>query len=267
MKIFLTQFIKGIISYKKAYEFLLSNKLMYFLLFPILFNFFLSYLGFYFLDIASDYLHDQTLFLLNSKLNTIITKEGVISKIISVSLWIFSKILFLFFFFLFSGYITIIVLSPVFTFLSEKIAAIKNGYSYSFNLLQFLKDIFRAVLISIRNVSIQFLFMILFFLIGFVPLIGWIITILGNLMVTSYFYGFSFIDFSNERNKLTIKESVNFIQKKSGIAMGIGLVFYGCLLIPFIGSFLASLISVFSLAAATLSVEESKTNLKDFQSA
>jgi CysZ protein len=74
------------------------------------------------------------------------------------------------------------------------------------------------------------------------------------------------MDFSNERNKLSIKESVNFIRKKRGIAIGIGLVFYCCLLIPIIGSFLASLLSIISLTAATLSVEEMNINSTDLQS-
>ena len=108
--------------------------------------------------------------------------------------------------------------------------------------------------------------MLLFVLLGFVPLIGWAISIFGNVIVTSYFYGFSFMDYSNERNKLSIKESVNFIRKKRGIAIGIGLVFYCCLLIPIIGSFLASLLSIISLTAATLSVEEMNINSTDLQS-
>ena len=141
-------------------------------------------------------------------------------------------------------------------FLSEKIAAIKNGYNYSFNLLQFFKDIFRAGVIAIRNIFIQLILLLLFFLLGFIPIIGWVISIFGNVLVVSYFYGFSFIDFSNERNKLTIKESINFVRKKCGIAIGIGLVFYIFLLIPILGSFLASLLSIISLTAATLCVEE-----------
>ena len=98
------------------------------------------------------------------------------------------------------------------------------------------------------------------------PVIGWAISIFGNAVVTSYFYGFSFMDFSNERNRLSIKESVNFIRKKCGIAIGIGLVFYCCLLIPIIGSFLASLLSIISLTAATLSVEEMNINSTNPQS-
>ena len=266
MKNYFTQFIKGIFSYKEAIVFLLNHKLMYFLLFPILFNFFLSSLFFYFLEMGSNYLHDQVLFFINSMVGPDVLYGGVISKVISISLWMFSKIFFLFLFLIFSGYITIIILSPIFTFLSEKIAAIKNGHNYSFKFLQFFKDIFRAGVIAIRNIFIQFILMLFFFLLGFVPLIGWAISIFGNVIVTSYFYGFSFMDFSNERNKLSIKESVNFIRKNGGIAIGIGLIFYCCLLIPLAGSFLASLLSIISLTAATLSVEEMNINSTDFQS-
>ena len=260
MKNYFTQFLNGIKSYKEAFIFLLKNKLIYFLLFPILFNFFLSSLSFYFLEIGTDYLHDQALSLIISIFGANVLKGGIISKVISISLWIFSKIFFLFLFLTFSGYLTIIILSPIFSFLSDKIAAIKNGYNYIFNLLQFFKDIFRAVVIAIRNIFIQFILMLLFLLLGFVPVIGWVISIFGNVIVASYFYGFSFIDFSNERNKLNIQESINFVRKKCGIAIGIGLVFYICLLIPFLGSFLASLLAIISLTAATLCVEEMNIN-------
>ena len=43
-------------------------------------------------------------------------------------------------------------------------------------------------------------------------------------------------------------------------------MFYCCLLIPLVGSFLASLLSIISLTAATLSVEEMNINSTDLQS-
>jgi CysZ protein len=266
MKNYLIQFITGIIFYKKAFVFLMNNKLLYFLIFPIIINIFLSYIGFYFTDMISNYLHDQMLLLINSKLDSVILEGGVLSTLISISLWIISKIFFIFLFLTCSGYLTILILSPVFSFLSEKIAAIHNGYSNTFTLRQFLNDILRAGVIAFRNILIQLSLNILFFLIGFFPVVGWVVSIFGNIIVTSYFYGFSFMDFSNERNRLSVKESVIFIRKKSGLAIGIGFVFYSCLLIPFVGSFLASLLSVFSLTAATLSFEEMNINSTAFQS-
>ena len=47
---------------------------------------------------GTDYLHDRLLFLINSMLGTVVLNGGVISKVISISLWIFSKIFFLFYF-------------------------------------------------------------------------------------------------------------------------------------------------------------------------
>ena len=84
---------------------------------------------------------------------------------------------------------TIIFLSPVFTYLSEKTASIQKDRIYNFNFTQFIKDIFRAIIISARNILVQLVMVFALFLIGFVPVIGWGISIFGNLLIVSYFYG------------------------------------------------------------------------------
>ena len=45
------------------------------------------------------------------------------------------------------------------------------------------------------------------------------------MLVAFYYYGFGFIDFMNERRRLTITESVKFVKKHKGFAIALGLVF------------------------------------------
>jgi len=253
-------FWKGVKSYRQAFTFLLKNKLLYFFLFPIAFNFLIYFSG---LSVLNDFR-----LLINQYLESYLESFGApenwwilfLNKLFSISIWLVSKVFFLYIFSLFGGYLTIIFLSPVLTYLSEKIASIKKGKTYNFNLTQFVKDVFRAILISFRNILIQLSMVFALFLIGFIPVIGWGVSVFGNLLVVSYFYGFSFMDYTNERHQLSIKESVKIVRRKKGLAIGLGLVFYLCLFIPLLGGIISSFLAIISVVAATMSLEETFDN-------
>ena len=253
-------FWKGVKSYRQAFTFLLKNKLLYFFLFPIAFNFLIYFSG---LSVLNDFR-----LLINQYLESYLESFGAsenwwilfLNKLFSISIWLVSKVFFLYIFSLFGGYLTIIFLSPVFTYLSEKIASIQKGKTYNFNLTQFVNDVFRAILISFRNILIQLSMVFALFLIGFIPVIGWGVSVFGNLLIVSYFYGFSFMDYTNERHQLSIKESVKIVRRKKGLAIGLGLVFYLCLFIPLLGGIISSFLAIISVVAATMSLEETFDN-------
>ena len=253
-------FLKGLKSYNEAFTFLLKNKLLYFFLFPIAFNFLIYFSG---LSLLNDFRLLTTQYL-ESYLEGLGASEDwwilFLNKFFSISIWFVSKLFFFYIFSLFGGYLTIIFLSPVFTYLSEKTASIQKGKIYNFNLTQFVNDIFRAILISVRNILVQLVMAFALFLIGFLPVIGWGISIFGNLIIVSYFYGFSFLDFTNERHQLSIKESVKIVRRKKGLAIGLGLVFYLCFFIPLLGGFISSFLAIISVVAATISLEETFDN-------
>ena len=184
----------------------------------------------------------------------------LLNKIFSISIWLVSKVFFLYIFSLFGGYLTIVFLSPVFTYLSEKTASIQKERSYNFNFTQFINDIFRAILISVRNIFVQIFMIFALFLIGLIPFIGWGISIFGNLLIVSYFYGFSFLDYTNERHQLSIKQSVKLVRRKKGLAIGLGMVFYMSFFIPFLGGIISSFLAIISLVAATMTLEETFDN-------
>ena len=260
MKNHIKLFLKGVKSYRQAFTFLLKNKLLYFFLFPIAFNFLIYFSG---LSVLNDFR-----LLINQYLESYLESFGAsenwwilfLNKLFSISIWLVSKVFFLYIFSLFGGYLTIIFLSPVFTYLSEKIASIQKGKTYNFNLTQFVNDVFRAILISFRNILIQLSMVFVLFLIGFIPVIGWGVSIFGNLLIVSYFYGFSFMDYTNERHQLSIKESVKIVRRKKGLAIGLGLVFYLCLFIPLLGGIISSFLAIISVVAATISLEETFDN-------
>ena len=104
------------------------------------------------------------------------------------------------------------------------------------------------------------LFIVLLFGLSFVPPLG-----LGTspilVLVSAYFYGFSFIDYNLERRQYSVSDSVNYMKKNRGIVIGNGIVFAVVLAIPFIGIALSSFVAIISAVAATISLH--KKNQKE----
>ena len=75
---------------------------------------------------------------------------------------------------------------------------------------------------------LQLLFVIGFFVLSFIPVIGWIISVVGNFFAAAYFYGYAFIDYTNERNRLSVRDSSKFVRKNMWFAMGLGSIFALC---------------------------------------
>lgn len=167
-----------------------------------------------------------------------------------IILWL---ILVLFYFSLFK-YLWLIVGSPVFAYLSEKTEAIIEGRNYPFSFSQLLKDVSRGIAIALRNTLWQTVYTVSILILSFVPVAGWV-TPLVALSVECYYYGFSMLDYSCERRRMTAAESIYYIGNHRGLAIGNGMVFYLMHILPVIGWVLAP---AYAVVAATLSMIEVK---------
>ena len=78
--------------------------------------------------------------------------------------------------------------------------------------------------------------------------------------MVSYLCGVSFLDYTNKRYQLSIKESFKIVRRKKGLAVGLGFVFYLCFFIPLLGGFISSFLAIISVVAATISLEETFDN-------
>jgi CysZ protein len=124
----------------------------------------------------------------------------------------------------FAKFIVVIILSPLLAYLSERCETILTGNTYQFNLEQFWKDIKRAIRLAMRNILRQYLIIIPLYAIAWLfwkdateSPIMWLI-----FLVSSYYYGFSFIDYINERRKMDFQKSITFVQEHKGLAIAIG---------------------------------------------
>ncbi|AIM60389.1 coproporphyrinogen III oxidase [Cellulophaga lytica] len=139
-------------------------------------------------------------------------------------------------------------MSPV----SEKIEAHLTGIpAHSHTNTTFSEQLWRGIRINVRNLAKEILFTIPILLLGFIPVIGVVSTVLLFLM-QAYYAGFGNMDYTLERH-FNYKESVAFVKKNRGLAIGNGIVFMLFLFVPLVGIILVLPLSV---TAATLKTVE-----------
>jgi CysZ protein len=80
--------------------------------------------------------------------------------------------------------------------------------------------------------------------------IGWVMPVV-SLFVECYYYGFSMLDYSCERHQLSPSQSIAYIGKHRGLAIGNGLIFYLMHLVPVLGWIFAP---AYAVIAATISL-------------
>jgi CysZ protein len=253
---------KGLQAYGKAISFITSNGFFKYFLYPIFIILLIFGLNFFFVQQTSGLLHDwlsgeifdlskSDYFFSDFLKNNLGFFGGFFLTIITIIVGIIMYVLLAFI----GGYIVLIIMSPILAYISEKVVEVSKGEETPFVFSKFFKDVLRGVLISLRNLFMEMLFMVLFFITSFIPLIG-LLSPIGVYLTTSYFYGFSFMDYSSERKGLGLKESIQTVGAHKGMAIGLGGLFYLILLIPIIGIFIAPFIAIISVVGATLCMEE-----------
>ena len=251
----LKDIITAIQAYFQANRFIAKHKLWKWIFIPGLIYALLLFVGMYFFWISSGYAIEWMFLKIGIKGWMDKMNDSWLSF-----LFIFGRIMlhlvFLLFYFSLFKYIFLIIGSPVFAYLSEKTEAIIEGKDFPFNLKQLLKDIVRGVKLAFRNVLWQTVYTVSILILSFIPVIGWVTPLIG-LLIECYYLGFSMIDYSCERNKLSTSQSIAFIGRHKGLAIGNGLVFYLMNFIPILGWILAP---SYAVIAATLSLYNTKHN-------
>lgn len=249
----LKEIIIAIQSYGKAHSFIKEHKLWKWIIVPGIIYALLFGVSMYFFGKtatgAIEYLtetlgiHEWLQKLQSSFLGFLFTVAGII-------LWL----ILMFFYFSLFKYIWLIVGSPIFAYLSEKTESIIEGKDHPFHLRQFAKDAWRGIRMALRNTIWQTVYVISILLLSFLPLIGWIAPLIA-LFVECYYYGFSMLDYSFERNKMSTQQSIDYIGKHKGLAIGNGMVFYLMHTVVLLGWVFAP---AYAVIAATISMIDSK---------
>ena len=147
-------------------------------------------------------------------------------------------------------------MSPV----SEKIEAHLTGIEkHNHRKTSFREQLWRGIRINIRNLGKELLFTLPLLLLKFIPVVNIFSTVLLFLL-QAYYAGFGNMDYTLERH-FKYRDSINFVGKHKGIAIGNGIVFMLFLLIPVIGVILVLPLSVTASSVNTVKLLEQEKSL------
>jgi len=249
----------GFKGYFKAIELLFSKGFMKYMIFPLLLNILIFWVGLSFVIDAADWARDTFMNWINIGDGAFWGSEtikGISSALIKTIVYIMFLVSFVFF----GGFVIIIIMSPLFSIISEKTEYVltEGGIDYPFEFKQFIIDVFRGIGIALRNMAFELGIMIIVFIAGIIlSFISWI-GVIFMFFVSSYFYGFSYMDYTNERHKRNLKTSVKFMRKYKWVAIVNGSLFAFVLFIPWLGVALSAFVAVISVIAGTVSMIEIK---------
>jgi CysZ protein len=141
-------------------------------------------------------------------------------------------------------------MSPV----SEKIEAHLLGENskliHQHRNTSFQEQLWRGIKINLRNLFMELWLTAIILIISLIPVIGWF-TSLILFFIQAYYAGFGNMDYTLERH-FKYKESLTFVRKNRGIAIGNGIVFMLFLLIPVVGVILVLPLSVTAASTETV---------------
>ncbi|MBI3510817.1 MAG: EI24 domain-containing protein [Bacteroidetes bacterium] len=253
---------KGISSHFEAVIFIAKNKLWGYFLYPVFLIVLLHLAGAWSIYSFSEMLVNKVGDYLTPELNTgYAWVDVVLLLLIKLFRFVAGFVLHLYllaFFLKILRYLVLLFCSPMMALLSAKVEELKNGNKYPFAFGQFMKDIFRGMMVVLRNIFLELLLMLLALIIGWIPVIGWL-TVPFIYIISWYFLGFNMMDYTCERKRMSVSQSASFIRKRKGIAIGNGLIFALMLDIPYAGIVIAPVIAS---AAATLATVEAMDQKK-----
>jgi CysZ protein len=241
----LKEIIIAIESYSRAHHFIRKHKLLKWIILPgLLYTLMFAVGMIFFWDSA----------------NTAVTW---LSKVIGIERWlshqhsavlsfffvmggIMVRLVLVFFYFSLFKYLFLIIGSPLFAYLSQQTEALIQGKEFTLQWDRLWKDMKRGIRLALRNSFWQTVYTVSILIVSFFPLIGWITPVI-SIFVECYYYGFSMLDCSCERHKLSPSASIAFIGRHKGFAIGNGLVFYLLHFVPVLAPSYAVIAATISL--------------------
>lgn len=178
--------------------------------------------------------------------------NSIVKLLISSSKFILGIVILLIYFFTFKT-ILIALLSPILSYLSEKIDSNLTNKDFNFSLKDNGRFMLRGIKIGIICLVKQLLGTLLLLILSFIPVIG-LITPFLLFLLQGYFTGFAFMDYTLERYKFSTNESMKFIRKKRIYSIICGSIFTLLFFIPILGIFIAPLITCAAVTKLTISL-------------
>ncbi len=213
----ISDFIKGVSAYFKAFSLISEMRLWKYLLVPGLISLLLGGS----MAAAAWGLSDN----LGMWLQSWYPWEWGAGIIASVAGWIGLALMAIFGLIIYK-HIILVVVSPFMSPLSQKVEERLTGIhtpNKGFQTSKAIKDIIRGLRVALRNITRELFFVSILFIFGLIPVLGWISSIL-IFLVQAYYAGFGNIDYTLERH-YSVKGSNQFVKNNRWFAIGNGTVF------------------------------------------
>ncbi len=176
-------------------------------------------------------------------------KGDVTVTVTAVLLWILLLLI---------GYITykqmiLIVFSPILSYLSELTeTAVYNEPAPEFSFKHLVKDIARGLIINLRNLFLTLILMMTAWVAILIPGFGPAVST-GLMLLIQFFYdGSGLMDYTLERKRYSVRESIQFVKANRARVIGVGMGFMLILVIPLVGWFAAPSYGTVAATLATL---------------
>lgn len=150
-------------------------------------------------------------------------------------------------------HLALIALAPFLGTIAEETLKAVKGNDYVKGDLTIGQSFARSARINLQYILRELLANALFFLCGFVPVIGSAVSACGMFLTQSRFLGYGLMDFPLENRGLTVEESDAFVKKRKSLSIGLGSGYLLLMMIPFVGWMFAP---TFGTVAGTLKAIE-----------
>ena len=137
-------------------------------------------------------------------------------------------------------------MSPVSTAIEHHFLGDKHIHRNTSNTSQ----LWRGIRINVRNLTMEIFITIPLLILSLIPVLNIITTVL-LFLVQAYYAGFGNMDYTLERH-YGYKESVGFVKRHKGVAIGNGIIFTIMLFIPVIGVLMVLPLSVTAATSQTI---------------
>jgi CysZ protein len=245
-------FFEAITSFFGAIKYLFKYNMWWMLIIPLILSIFISSSIYFIADVSGNFIDQKIQLLFSEWLTPDNYILSYLNRFASFFIRISLKLSLFLLLFMYGKYLILILLSPILSIASSIFANrhFEANDTISFSVL--IKQIVRSVIVIVRNMIVHSLIIALVFLICYLFPPAILVQPIVLLILSAYFYGFTFIDYVLERKMISPKNADKFVFKNAGSALGIGICFSMLFKIPFIGIIFAPLMGVI---AATKNLE------------
>ncbi|WP_165749807.1 EI24 domain-containing protein [Cellulophaga sp. Z1A5H] len=170
---------------------------------------------------------------------------------------LFSGLIILVIGFILYKHIVMALSAPFMSPVSEKIEAHLTGIeSHEHQKTSFNEQLWRGIKLNIRNLGKELLYTVPLLLLKIIPVVN-IFSAIALFLLQAYYAGFGSMDYTLERH-FNYKDSIRFVRKNRGAAIGNGIIFMLFLFIPVIGIILVLPLSVTAASIKTVGIIKQK---------